>query len=205
MSTQPSSPASFASTETCRCLITAFQDESRARQQYLLGARRCEQQELFVLSYALQFTAAQEKEHAAIFHGLLSAFGGGCITASSTPEALPEDPLEMLRTIAGEEEKAACQRYPAWARIAQEEDYPRIATAFQRIAETERLHASRFRQYAHALEDGTLFYSPARTGWLCLACGHLRYSQAASQRCSTCGRDRGHFIRSDFHPFTVIC
>lgn len=203
MSTTQHDPEAFRLSRTCRSLVSAFQGESQARRQYLTAAERCEKAALHVLAHAFRFTAAQEKEHAAIFHGLLCAFGGESIGASEEDTPLPEKPAEILQAVIQGEGDEAEKLYPAFARIAQEEGYPRIATAFLRIAETERLHARRFSQYAAALDDGSLFRSGLRTGWLCLPCGHLHYGCDAPDRCGTCGRDQGHFIRSDFFPFTV--
>lgn len=204
MSTIPNEPRNFQRSRTYRSLVSAFRGEAQARRQYLIAADRCEQAGLHVAAYAFRFTAAQEKEHADIYHGLLIAFGGQPLPTADMPDVpLPASPLDILRTVAQGENDESDKLYPAYARIADEEGYPRIAMAFRRIAETERLHARRFQQYATALQEGTLFTGSCRTGWLCLPCGHLHYGCDAPDRCDTCGRDRGHFIRSDFHPFTV--
>lgn len=203
MQTSEQARSAFRASRTSRSLISAYQGESQARRQYLNAAQRCDEAALHVAAYAFSFTAAQEKEHAAIFHGLLCAYGGDPVHESVEDVPLPGEPLSMLEAVS-EGEAAECDRlYPAYAQIAAEEGYPRIATAFRRIAETERLHARRFRQYAQALRDGTLLCSPESTGWLCLACGHLHYGLEAPHQCGTCARDQGHFIRSDFQPFTV--
>lgn len=204
MSTIQNDPGLFRASRTQRSLVSAFHGESQARRQYLAAAERCEHAGLHVAAHAFRFTAAQEKEHADIYHGLLIAFGGECIPAAEDDDVpLPGSPLEMLQAVAQGEADESGKLYPAYARIADEEGYPRIATTFRRIAETERLHARRFSQYADALREGSLFRSDCRTGWLCLPCGHLHYGCEAPGHCSTCGRDRGHFIRSSFHPFTV--
>lgn len=204
MSTTRNEPLRFRASQTHHSLISAYQGESQARQQYLTAAERCDQVGLHVAAHAFRFTAAQEKEHAAIFHGLLVAFGGSPILPAAADDVpLPDTPLEILRAVTQSEDDESSKLYPAYARMAEQEGYPRIATAFQRIAETECLHARRFQQYADSLETDALFRSSCRVGWLCLPCGHLHYGTTAPDLCSTCGRTRGHFIRSDFHPFTV--
>lgn len=201
MSTTQNTPSER---RTLRNLASALCGEEQARRQYLLAAEKCEAQQLFVAAHALRFTAAQEKEHAAIFRGLMRTLGG--YTEPDTapaPPPLPEDAQAMLDA-AGQNEQSERERlYPAYADMAEEDGLPRIATAFRRIAETEALHEKRFRQYAQALRSGTLFEDEQRQGWLCLRCGHLHYGLRAPGTCSTCGRDQGHFIRSDFYPFTV--
>ena len=204
MSTMQTPPMDFIRSRTHRNLVSACQGEGQARRQYLTAADALEEADLYVAAHALRFTAAQEKEHAAIFRGLLRVHGS---VAPDEPEAdpplLPGSPVEMLRHIALSEHGEWDRLYPAFADLADQEGYPRIATAFRRIAETEHLHARRFLQYADALDTGTLFEDPNRLGWLCLRCGHLHYGRRAPDTCSTCGRSRGHFIRSSFEPFTV--
>lgn len=205
MSTMETHESDFRQSRTCRNLTSAFTGESQARRQYLLAAERCEQARLHVIAHTFRFTAAQEKEHASIYHGLLCAFGGDRIEASKDLSVdLPEELLEILRAVTQNEHDEYDRLYPAYARIAEEEGYPRIANAFRRIAETELLHAQRFIQFAEALAGGSLFRASQRQGWLCLPCGHLHYGLEAPAYCGTCGRDRGHFIRNDFHPFAVL-
>lgn len=194
----------FSASRTYASLRSAFQGESQARRQYLAAAETMEAAGLHVIAHAFRFTAAQEKEHAAIFHGLLCHYGGGRIDPAGEDIPLPREPEAILAAVSQSENDESGKLYPAYARIAGEEGYPRIATAFRRIAETELLHARRFQQYASALADGSLFRSSTRTGWLCLPCGHLHYGCEAPHACDTCGRDQGHFIRSSFEPFTVL-
>lgn len=203
MSTTHPQQFDFLHSQTCRNLASAFRGEAQARRQYHAAAERLDQAGLHVAAYAFRFTAAQEGEHAAILHGLLCVSGGSRITPAEDDIPLPEMPLDILNTAARGETDESEKLYPAYARIADEEGYPRIAATFRRIAETERLHARRFTQYADALKNNTLFRSPARVGWLCLPCGHLHYAHEAPALCDTCGRTQGHFIRNDFHPFTV--
>ncbi|MBQ8201755.1 MAG: rubrerythrin family protein [Clostridia bacterium] len=203
MSTIQHAQIPFIQSRTHQNLISAWAGESQARRQYLDAAERCENAQLHVIAHAFRFTAAQEKEHASIYRGLLTALGGRVQEESAASVMLPDEPLNILRAVIQSEHDEWDKLYPAYARIAEEEGYPRVATAFTRIAETEQLHAQRFLQFAKALADGTLFRNASRVGWLCLPCGHLHYGSEAPAHCSTCGRSRGHFIRSDFHPFTV--
>ena len=204
MSTIVTAGPDFALTRTHRNLMTAGQGEHRARRLYLLAAQRMDVAELQVIAHAFHFTAAQEKEHAAIFRGLLTAYGGHALPlVEDSPLLLPREPLAILEAIAQTEQDEADKLYPAHARAAESEGFPRIAEAFRRIAETEQLHARRFAQYAHALADGSLFRAEQTVGWLCLPCGQMHYGQDAPRQCATCGSARGQFIRSCFYPFTV--
>lgn len=190
--------------QTCRSLRSAFLGEMRAHHLYSACARRMEEASLYVVAHAFRFTAAQEKEHADIFRGFIEVYADASVPPTEyAPPALPSAPLELLDAVAQSECNEGNHIYPHSARIAMEEGYPRIAEAFRRIAEMELLHAKRFRQYARALAEGSLFREEAKTSWVCLLCGQLHMGQEAPQHCSNCGRDQGHFIRSSFYPFSV--
>lgn len=204
MSTVPVPTQAFMDSQTCRFLRSACMGEMHARRLYLTAARQMEENHLYVIAHAFRFTAAQEKEHADIFRGLIRAYGGPCVPmAEDSPILLPHEPMEILRAVTRSEHDESDRLYPHNARVAMEEGYPRIAAAFRRIAETEALHARRFRQYGKALADGTLFRDPQRVSWLCLPCGQLHTGCEAPDVCSTCGRDKGHFIRSSYYPFIL--
>lgn len=199
-----SSCQDFAASRTCAALRSACLGELHARRLYLQAAQRMEEEHLHVIAHAFRFTAAQEKEHADIFRGLIAAHGGGCVPmAEDAPLLLPHDPLDILKAVTQNEHDEWDALYPFHARTAMEEGYPRIAAAFRRIAETEQSHALRFLQYAKALADGTLFQDTRRISWLCLPCGQLHVGFEPPENCSACGRNRGHFIRSSYFPFIV--
>lgn len=187
---------------TCRSLQDALRHKRRAQHAYLSAARRLEEDGLQVVAHAFRFTAAQEAEHAAILQGLLTASGGDVPSVEDAPP-LPEDPLAMLRAAAAAEHSVWDERCPQYARTAEEEGYPRIAAAMERIAETDQLHARRFAQYMEALSDGLLFRDEQRVSWVCLSCGQLHVGCEASEHCSSCSGGRGHFIRTSFYPFSV--
>lgn len=196
------SPA-FMDSRSHRALCSACTGEMHARLMYLSAACRMKEAGLHVVAHALHFTAAQEKEHEDIFRGLITAFGGVPPVPADEPILLPDDPLELLRSLVQSESDEAERLYPYNARIAAEEGYPRIAAAFQRISETEALHTRRFQQYENALADGRLFREDAPVSWLCLPCGQLHTGCEPPENCAACGKDRGHFIRSSYYPFTV--
>ena len=193
----------FMDSRTCRALSAACLGESAARRLYLAAACAMEDAALHVIAHALRFTAAQEQEHEAIFRGLLTANGAPAPVLQEEPRPLPHSPEELLAHIIQTESDEAEKLYPHNARIAAEEVYPRIAATFLRVGETEALHAKRFRQYAKALADGTLFRDDQRISWLCLGCGQFHAGLEAPPSCTACGRNQGHFIRSNHHPFMV--
>lgn len=200
----PDISTTFAASRTHALLRTACLGEIHARRLYLQAAHTMEENHLYVIAHAFRFTAAQEKEHADIFRGLIAAHGGSFVPMTEeTPLLLPRKPLEILQAVAHAEHDEWDHLYPHNAQIASEEGYPRIAAAFRRIAETEQSHAQRFLQYGKALAEGRLFRAKHSVSWLCLPCGQLHTGKEAPELCSSCGRDRGHFIRSNYYPFVI--
>lgn len=176
--------------------LTAAQRQQRLCRQ---AADTLDAADLHVIAHAFRFTAAQEAEHAAILRSLLK-------DAPLPPQEdviLPDEADAMLRTAIDGESACFGVLLPEAARAAAQADQSRIAAALLRIAENDRRHDRRFRQYLHALRDGTLLHSDAPTSWFCLPCGCLHHGCDAPAACDSCGATRSHFIRSSFHPFAL--
>ena len=199
---QPLHSPPQSGSETCGALRLALLGAEQAQRLYLHAAHRLAADALQVIAHAFRFTAAQEGEHAAVLRGLLCACGGS-IPAAADDAPLPREPLSLLRTVRRMEQERSGALLPACARAALAEGQPRVARACQRMAETEARHARRFAQYAAALEEGTLFRAEERVSWFCLGCGQLHTGFEPPETCAACGGQRGHFIRTDFYPFSV--
>ena len=192
----------FPASRTCAVLQQAGQAAQNARQRCLSAAQSLSGAGLYVLVHALHFTAAQEKEHAAVFRGLLAARGVQLLP-DDLPCAMPADPLALLQGLIQSEADAAERLYPLCAETARAEGYPRIAGALLRMAETKDRHVRRFRQYEQALRSGTLFRHDTLVSWVCIPCAQLHIGCEPPERCASCGSDRGHFIRSSGYPFAL--
>lgn len=193
---------SFPESRTCRCLQSALRDKRRARQLYLDAAHALEEAGLHVIAHAFRFTAAQEAEHAAVLQGLLTSNGGDIASPEDTAP-LPREPIDLLRAAAADEHTVWDERCPLYASAAADEGYPRIAATFRRIAETDQQHARRFAQYMEAVASGRLFRDEQRVSWVCLSCGQLHTGCEPPTSCPGCSGGQGHFIRTNFYPFSV--
>ncbi|MBQ2952316.1 MAG: rubrerythrin family protein [Clostridia bacterium] len=164
------------------------------RQQHafcLQAASALEAADLHVLAHTFRFTARQEAEHAAIL---------GAMPEDAPPAALSGSPEALLQAAIAREE-ASCALLQEAARRAQDAARPRLALTLQRIAETEAAHARRFRRCLARLQDQSLLHSHCSVSWFCLGCGGIHHGCDAPEACESCGRSRGHFIRSDHSPF----
>ena len=69
------------------------------------------------------------------------------------------------------------------------------------IADIEKMHGRRFEEIAKLMEDGKLFVSDVKTGWMCLGCGYVVESDIAPQNCPVCDSGQGFFIRMSMAPY----
>lgn len=181
-------------------LLSALHGAEQAARLYPAAADLLAEADLHVIAHAFRFTAAQEREHAAVLRGLILAHGGSIHQSLSEDAFLPTAPLELLDA-AIRMEQARLEALPACAQAAQTEGFPRVAHALQRMAETEARHAQRFARYKDALAQGTLFRAERRVSWYCLGCGQLHTGCEPPESCPGCGKGSGHFIRTTYFPF----
>lgn len=183
-------------------LLSALHGAEQAARLYSTAANLLAEADLHVIAHAFRFTAAQEREHAAVLRGLILAHDGSIQPSSAEDTTLPATPLELLDA-AIHMEQARLEALPACAQAARTEGFPRVAHTLQRMAETEARHAQRFARYRAALAKGTLFRAERRVSWYCLGCGQLHTGCEPPDGCPGCGQSRGSFIRSNYFPFNA--
>ena len=194
----------FDQSRTRLNLMRAFAGESQARNRYTFAAQQASQAHLRVVADVFTFTAAQEKEHAEVFYQLLSACDGQTIHIDGGyPVNLSSDLHKQLCAAVHNETEEADDVYPAFAAIAREEGFQRIADVFASIASIEKIHAQRFGRYAMLLSQEHLFSSDEESDWLCLNCGHVHHGMHTPALCPVCRHDQGHFIRASLAPFVL--
>lgn len=198
-------PMDLKNSETARNLMRAFAGESQARNRYDMAASVCRKQGLPVLEYVFQFTAKQEQSHAKVFRDHMQALNGQTVEIDGGyPVACTNSAVELLRFAQHNEYEEHEPVYPAFAEIAEKEGFPAVAASFRKIAAIERLHGDRFGYFADQLEEGTLFVSDVKTGWMCLNCGYVQESLEAPKICPVCQHEQGWFIRLELAPWSGL-
>lgn len=188
----------LAKSQTCLNLMRAFAGESQARSRYTIAADTANAQGFHVLERLFRFTADQELAHANVFYRHLTQLTGRTLTVDGTyPVDLPNDSLALLRAAQHNELQEWEHDYPAFARVARQEGFDLIGKHFETIAHIEHTHALRFGRFADLLEKGQLFFSPDKTRWVCLNCGHVVEATLAPAHCDVCHRGQGYFLRED--------
>ena len=190
--------------ETLKNLMRAFAGESQARNRYTFAAGLCRQQKLHVLEAVFLFTAGQEKEHAEIFYNHMKAVSGSTIHIDGGyPVTVTNDVLRLLRDAQHNEYEEFDPVYPSFGETARAEGFPEVAASFEQIARIELTHGNRFGRLADLLENGKLFVSDAKCGWMCLNCGYVLESLEAPRQCPVCSHDQGWFIRLEMAPYST--
>jgi len=182
---------SIKGTETEKNLLLSFAGESQARNRYTYFAGAAKKEGLVQISSIFEETANQEKEHAKRFFKFLE---GGEISITGTfPAGTIGTTLENLRAAAAGEEHEWTEMYPAFAKVARDEGFEKIAVAFEAIAISEKQHGKRYKELADNLEAGKVFKRKGKVIWRCRNCGFLHESEEAPKVCPACLHPQAHF------------
>ena len=168
---------SLKGTRTEANILTAFAGESQARNRYDYFSSAAKKEGLVLVSQIFAETALQEKEHA---KRLFKFLEGGEVEAN-------------LLASAASENHEHTEMYPEFAKIADEEGFPEIASVMRGIAVAEKYHEERFLILAKALKDGTMFKRNKPVRWRCLNCGCVVEGPEAPELCPACAHPRAYF------------
>ena len=182
---------SIKGTRTEQNLLKAFAGESQARTRYTYFASVAKKEGYEQISGVFLETAEQEKEHAKRFFKFLE--GGMVEITASYPAGIIGTTIENLTEAANGENEEWDILYPEFARIAQEEGFPQIATAFKMIAKVEVEHEKRYRKLLANITDGTVFKKEEKIEWQCRNCGYVHEGTDAPQTCPACLHPQAYF------------
>ena len=162
---------SVKGTRTEQCLLASFAGESQAFQRYSYFSSVADKEGYKQISAVFAETAAQEKEHAKRFFKFLE--GGMVEITSSYPAGIISNTVDNLKAAAAGENEEHTILYPNAAKIAREEGFEEIATAFEKISEVEAMHEARYRKLLSRIEAGNFFERDEEIVWQCRNCGFL--------------------------------
>ncbi len=193
----------FENSRTKENLMKAFAGESQARNRYTFAAEQAKESNLYVLSEIFQFTADQEQAHAKVFYDHLTGLAGQTIAVEGTyPIDIADNLLDLLHMAHHNEMEEFEDVYPAFAKIAEEEGFPPVASSFRMIAQIEQNHAKRFQHIAQLVEQAQFFAATGEEMWMCLNCGHLHKGKQVPEQCPVCQHNRGFFAPVAMTPWT---
>jgi len=178
-------------TKTEQNLLKSFAGESQARMRYDYFAKQAKKEGYEQISAIFTETALNEKEHAKRFFKFLE---GGTVEITATyPAGKIGTTLENLKEAANGENEEWTELYPEFAKIAKEEGFNEIATAFNMIAKVEKAHEERYKTLYENIESGKVFKRGNKIIWKCRNCGYIHEAENAPEICPACLHPQSYF------------
>ena len=166
-------------TKTEQNLMTAFAGESQAHTKYLYYASKAKKDGYVQIASLFEETAKNEKEHAKLWFKLLH---GG----------MPSTPENLADAAAGENYEWT-DMYAGFAKVAEEEGFPEIATKFEMVGAIEKEHEERYRKLLSNIEKAIVFSRDGDVIWQCSNCGHIVIGKDAPSICPVCDHPQSYF------------
>ena len=170
--------ADLKGTKTEENLKAAFAGESQARNKYTYFASVAKKEGYVQIAKLFEETANHEKEHAKVEFKYLCGIG-------ST--------IENLKEAAEGENYEWTDMYPTFAKIADEEGFPKIAESFRKIGDVEKGHEARYINLLKNIEDGKVFKKDTPVKWRCSNCGYIHEGEEAIGVCPACSHGKKYF------------
>lgn len=176
-------------TRTEKNLLKAFAGESQAKNRYEFASKVAKEEGYEQIAAIFMETAKQEQAHAKRFFRFLE---GGIveITASYPGGQILTTGDNLAAAAAGEHEEWS-ELYPEFARVAEEEGFKEIATAFKAISTAEKVHEERYRKLLANVMGNKVFEREEKVFWYCRECGYVHFGTKPLKNCPAC-----------LHPFS---
>ncbi|MEI6122552.1 MAG: rubrerythrin family protein [Bacteroidota bacterium] len=185
--------SSLKGTQTEKNILKAFAGESQAKNRYTFFAKQAKKDGFEQISDLFITTALQEEQHAKIFFRFLE---GGAVEITATyPAGIISTTEENLVAAANGENEEWTELYPEFARIAEEEGFPKVALAFKLISKIEAEHEARFLKLLRNVEENKVFESDDTEEWVCRKCGYVHKGKKALENCPACDHPKAYFER----------
>lgn len=182
---------SIKGTRTEKILLASFAGESQAKNRYTFFAKQAKKEGYEQIAAIFAETAAQEEQHGKQFFKLLE--GGEVQITATFPAGIIGTTEENLLASANGELEEWSNMYPGFAKIAEEEGFPKIATKFKMIAKAETMHEDRYRRLLDNLKSGKVFKREVKVKWVCRNCGFVYEGTTPPTVCPSCEHPQSYF------------
>jgi rubrerythrin len=182
--------------KTIENLTKAFIGESQARNRYSFYARIAQKEGYEKIGEVFSLTSEQEKEHAKWLFKIINEIkeeGMNEIKVEAEAPLVLGDTVQNLKSAINGENYEHTQMYPEFARIAEEEGYPEIASRIRAIAKAEEHHEERYSKILAQLEKGTFFKKEEEVVWVCRECGYQTLGLEPPETCPSCDHPRSYY------------
>lgn len=182
---------SIKGSQTEKNLLKAFAGESQARNRYDFFAKAARQEGYEQIAAIFEETAFNEKSHAKIFFRFLE--GNPVEIIAVYPAGKIGTTVENLKASAMGENEEWTQLYPEFERVAREEGFKEVATAFKMIAKVEAEHEKRYLKLLENVETGKVFERQEKVLWKCRECGYVYEGTKPFENCPVCQHPKAFF------------
>ncbi len=182
---------SIKGTLTEQNLLKAFAGESQARNRYTMFAEVAKKEGYEQIASVFLETADQERAHGERFFKFLE--GGMVFITADYPAGIVGTTAENLLEAAEGEKLEWSSLYPEFARIAVDEGFQDVATAFKMIMKVEDFHESRYRTLLKRVESDSVFKRDEPIQWQCRNCGFIHTGLSAPGTCPACLHPKAFF------------
>ena len=187
--------ASLKGSRTERHLLAAFAGECQASIRYGFFAKKARKEGFEQIGALLDQTSEEERAHASRFYKLLE---GGELEIRATYQAGGNGTTaENLKDSAAGEHEEWTKTYPAFAKVAHEEGFDRVARVFEAVATVEQVHEQRHLRLLEHIESGTVFKRDISVRWRCRNCGYIHEGIEAPDVCAACAHPQAYFEAMD--------
>lgn len=175
---------SLKGTKTEKNLLKAFAGESQAKNRYEFAAKVAKEEGFEQIAGIFTETACQEQQHAKRFFRLLE--GGMVEITAIYPAGKIGTTKDNLTAAADGEHEEWSEIYPEFARIAEEEGFKEVSTAFKAISVAEKAHEERYRKLLENVLKDKVFERDGKVFWYCRNCGYIHFGTKPLKNCPAC-------------------
>ena len=166
-------------TKTEANLMEAFSGESQARNKYTYYASKAKKEGYNQIADLFEETARNEKEHAKLWFKLLN-------------DGIPTTEVNLQDAADGEHYEWT-DMYANFAKVAREEGFDKIATAFELVGKVEKAHEERYLKLLANVKEQKVFAKEEVFEWKCDNCGYLHTGPKALVVCPACEHPQAYF------------
>jgi len=181
--------------KTIEVLTKAFIGESQARNRYSFYAQVAKNEGYEKIAEVFNVTAEQEKQHAKWLFRMIGELKGEMTTISVQADSslVLGNTIQNLKDAIKGENYEYTGMYPEFAKVADEEGYPRIAARLRAIAKAEEHHEERYKKELKELENNTIFSKESKVWWACRECGYQMFGTKAPEICPSCDHPLAYY------------
>jgi rubrerythrin len=182
---------SLKGTKTEMNLLKSFAGESQAKNRYEFAAKVAKEEGYEQISAIFLETALQEQQHAKRFFNFLE--GGKIEITAMYPAGKTATTKDNLLAASEGEHEEWSELYPEFARIAEEEGFKNISTAYKAIASAEKGHEERYRKLLENVMQDKVFEREDKVFWYCRKCGYIHFGTKPLKNCPACLHPESYF------------